>query len=168
MYTCLILTNFPTCRTPRPRNPRTGMSVRRSTTQRTASPRTGRSPNTSPTQMPRSPTTGMMRWTASGSHPWLTTQSTRYRKILKNGKKYLFTMVVNPNSLKRFVSQQLPYTIIIIILMQTINSQIRSHIWIAFTIQPTEWLIRLIDLFQRSYGCNLLGCALHVKIWYHR
>lgn len=66
------------CRIQKPRSPMTGMSVKRLMTLMTRNQRTGTSLSTSPTQMLRNPTTGMMRWTENGSHPRLTTQSTRY------------------------------------------------------------------------------------------
>ena len=51
--------------------------MRKSPTQTPQNPRTGTNQNTSPIPMPPSLTTGMMIWTASGSHQWLTTQSSK-------------------------------------------------------------------------------------------
>lgn len=83
----------------------TGMSVKRLMTLMTRNPRTGTSLSTSPTQMPRNLTTGMMRWTENGSHPRLTTQSTRYAHAMLpyffNGinfvnEKYKLAYTANP------------------------------------------------------------------------
>ena len=74
-----------------PRNPKTGMNVKRSMTQRTRSPRTGRSQNISPTLMPRSPRIGMTIWMENGSHRRSITPNSRYLVLVSNplcGKQY--------------------------------------------------------------------------------
>merc|ERR1719430_1768003 len=100
---------------PRQRSLPIGLTALRWMTQRTASQKTGKNQNTLLTLMPPSLRIGMMRWTGSGSHPWLITQNTKEngnqdRSTTQNIRELGSTQKLITQSITQLMPKELPST----------------------------------------------------------